>query len=101
MQKSPVQSLPASSFGFYLMGTNQANISVGAGQLCIGPTVHRYLDSLSAVQGTYAFNVGLRDLPNGQPAMVNTTQIFQFWYRDTVHGLATSNFSAAASVTFR
>lgn len=95
------RGLPANTFGMYLMGDAAGLTAVGAGRLCIAPTVYRYTSSFSAVQETYRFDVDLAALPDGQPAMANTTRIFQFWFRDTVAGVATSQLSSAAAVTFR
>ncbi len=93
--------LPGTTAGFYLMGSAMGSLPVGSGELCIAPTVYRYGASLSVVQDTYSFTADLTALPNGMPAMANTTQIFQFWYRDNDAGLPTSNLSDAVAVRFR
>ena len=96
-----VRGLPSATIGMHLMGNSSSTTSVGSGTLCISPTVYRYGASASAVSETYAFEVDLSNLPNGQPALVGDLQIFQFWFRDNTLGVPTSNLSDALSVTFQ
>lgn len=95
------RNLPGVTAGMYLMGSTAGAVPVGSGTLCISPTVFRYTETLSLVQDTFAFTADLTMLPNGQPAMANTTQIFQYWYRTVEGGMPSSNLSDAVSVSFR
>ena len=95
------RALPSEAIGMYLMGSAAGSTPLGSGTLCIAPTAYRYRASLSVVSETYAFEIDLSDLPNGQGAMVGEQQIFQFWFRDSTAGVFTSNLSEAISVTFQ
>lgn len=97
------RGLPANVFGFYLMSEQAASLPVGNGLLCLGSPVWRYDDAilLSSADGVARFELDLGQLANGQAATVGDVYNFQFWHRDTVGGMPTSNFSSAVSVTFQ
>lgn len=95
--------LPPNRFGYYLMGPNAGSTAVGSGVLCIGPPVYRFSSSVlsSGPEGRVRFALDLNQLPTGQPLMAGDLFLFQLWYRDSVAGAPTSNFSATVSVTFQ
>ncbi len=102
-----VSSLPPNQFGFIVLSTTQAftpNVGGGNGNLCIGGNLGRDFSSLqsSGAMGTATHTVDWTALP--QPmgpvaAMVGDNWNFQFWHRDTLLGIATSNLSPGLSVT--
>lgn len=92
--------LPANAFGFYVTGRTAASIAVGQGTLCIGQ-VKRLDDQVqnSAQTFTVRRNLTFTNLPAGVQ-ITPGTNYFQFWHRDTVNNMATSNLSDTAEVLF-
>ncbi len=79
-----------------------ANPAGSAGNLCLGGAIGRGIPFFTS--GTSTIRVYPLILP--QPlgfvaAQAGQTWLFQAWHRDSVQGVATSNFSDALAVTFR
>ena len=104
-------SMPANSFGFFLVSQTQgfvANPGGSSGDLCIaGPSVGRYAGHVmqADVDGMAEMTVDLSAIPPPSgpvPALPGATWYFQYWHRDQAHlGGATSTFSDAVCVTFQ
>lgn len=83
-----------------------ANPGGSQGNLCIASfDMGRHNGAVmnSGAAGAVAFTPNLANLPTGtgfSAAIAGETWYWQGWYRDTVMGTATSNFSAAAAITF-
>ena len=103
-------NLPASAFGFFLTSQTQGFVTQPAGSqgnLCLGGAIGRYvgagqvLDSGAA--GQFALTLDLNQMPTPTglvPAVAGETWNFQSWFRDSVAGQATSNFTDAVSLSF-
>lgn len=105
-----VSNLPLNSVGYFI--TSPAAFTVynpagSEGHLCIaGAPIGRYAGNIlnSGASGTVSLAVDLTDTPTPTgPTMVmaGDTQYYQYWSRDSVMGMAVSNFSGAQSVTFQ
>lgn len=101
--------LPLGSTALYLVSPTQAFI-VGAGgsegDLCLGVPTGRYnsLVTSSTSVGFVDNRIDLLRTPQANgvvPVLAGETWNWQVWYRDVVAGMATSNFSNGASVTFQ
>ncbi|QDV05894.1 hypothetical protein Poly30_13970 [Planctomycetes bacterium Poly30] len=102
-------SLPSQSFGYALVSrTDGMVVQPGGSQgtLCLGGAIGRFLGATfqSGSTGSSITSMNLNALP--QPmgtasAMAGEVWRFQVWYRDAVNGQATSNFSAAITVTLQ
>ncbi|MEM8712787.1 MAG: hypothetical protein AAGG01_17685, partial [Planctomycetota bacterium] len=98
--------LPADSFGYLGISLDEtfvANPGGSAGNLCIGPTVGRFVDQVqsSGMDGRIVTTIDLTSVP--QPTGFVSTVIgdrwyCQLWHRDSSMGMATSNFTDALSV---
>lgn len=98
--------LPTDSFGYLGISLDEtfvANPGGSAGNLCIGPTVGRFVDQVqsSGMNGRIVTTIDLDAVP--QPTgfvstMVGDRWYCQLWHRDSVMGAATSNFTDALSV---
>ncbi|MEM9379517.1 MAG: hypothetical protein AAGB93_06150 [Planctomycetota bacterium] len=99
--------LPVSVSGYAL-----ASLSPGApvtppgsvGELCLGGAIGRYAGSVffTGLLGAGATTVDLTALPQPTGSVVGTpgqTWFFQAWYRDSIGGAPTSNFTDAIAVT--
>ncbi len=104
-----IESLPMNSMGYAIHseGTGVVQNPGGSqGNLCIaGATIGRFATQVqsSGVTGTVTFTPDLTMLPTpvgSEPALAGETRYFQYWYRDSVGGAPTSNFSSAEGVTF-
>lgn len=103
------EDLPLNSFGY--LGTSRSTSFApmpggSSGNLCIGPTVGRYVDQVSSsgAGGTIATNIDLLAIPQPtgfEAAIPGETWYFQLWHRDANGGVATSNFTETVSVTVR
>ncbi|QDV05055.1 hypothetical protein Poly30_05500 [Planctomycetes bacterium Poly30] len=103
-------NMPTSAFGFFLASQNQgfvAQPSGSQGNLCLGGAIGRYvgpgqiLDS--GAGGQFALTLDLNQMPTPTglvSAMAGQTWNFQSWFRDSVAGQATSNFTDAVSLSF-
>ena len=79
------------------------------GNLCLGGNIGRFVGPGqvmdSGASGSFAMTVNLNAMP--APTLSGTVAVqpgdtwnFQAWHRDSVGGMATSNFTDAVSVTF-
>ncbi len=104
-----VSGLPFGSVGFFLTSQTQgfvAHPAGSAGNLCLGGAIGRFIAPgqirPAGTTGTIGLRVDLTRLPSptgtivAQPGQVWR---FQAWYRDSVQGVATSNFTDAVAVT--
>lgn len=94
-----VSSLPADSFGYFLMSELTAVIPVHEGDLCLGGEVKRFsMDVIrSGPEGLVQFSPDFNALPMGSVFRPGDTWNFQYWYRDVG---PTTNFSEGLSVVF-
>ncbi len=102
--------LPANSFAFFLTSTGQNTVAQPGGSqgvLCLGGAIGRYVGPgqilNSGPAGTVSLALDLTQLP--QPTgfvavQPGETWNFQAWFRDSVGGSATSNFTDGLEVTF-
>ncbi|QDV09161.1 hypothetical protein Poly30_47180 [Planctomycetes bacterium Poly30] len=101
--------LPPSSFGYLGISRSSTFLAMpggSSGNLCIGPTVGRYVNQVqsSGASGKITTNVNLLAIPqpNGFVASLpGDTWYCQLWHRDSVMGSATSNFTDSLSVTIQ
>ena len=104
-------SMPANSFGFFLVSQTQgfvANPGGSQGNLCLGGAIGRYvgpgqiLNSGAAGEITLAADLTQIPSPTGFIA-ASPGDVFNFatWFRDSSMGMATSNFSQGIEVTFQ
>ncbi|MEM9798819.1 MAG: hypothetical protein AAGA20_00750 [Planctomycetota bacterium] len=106
-----VSSLPPSSFGFLIAGKVQgftANPAGSAGNLCLSGAIGRYVgpgeirQADSAGLWRLAIDLTATPQPNGVvPVLAGETWNYQAWYRDSLNGTATSNFSPGLSIEYR
>jgi choice-of-anchor B domain-containing protein len=95
--------------GYFITAQSSAfvpNPGGSAGNLCVGSPAGRYISQLanSGPLGvlTLVVDVTSMPLPNGNvAAQVGESWYFQTWFRDSLAGLATSNFSRGFAVTFQ
>ncbi|MEM9379340.1 MAG: hypothetical protein AAGB93_05260 [Planctomycetota bacterium] len=104
-------SLPRNSFAFFLTADGQgflANPGGSQGNLCLSGSIGRYVGpgqiQNAGLAGTVRLDLDLTQhpTPNGLIAVqAGETWYFTTWFRDSVGGAPTSNFSDGLSVTFR
>jgi hypothetical protein len=106
------RQLPAGTLGYYVNSRTPgfvANPGGSAGNLCIADPVamgrHDVGAMMSSAAGTNFLDLDLTSVPM-QPigpmaVSAGETWYWQFWYRDTVSGVATSNFCDAIELTFQ
>jgi hypothetical protein len=102
--------LPNNAFGYFLTSTNEAftpNPGGSLGNLCLGGGIGRYTGpgqiKNSGGTGSFALLINLNQVPTPIGFVVVTagdTRRFQCWHRDSVAGLAVSNFTDGYRVTF-
>jgi hypothetical protein len=102
--------MPAHAFGFFLVSQTQgfvANPGGSQGNLCVVGSIGRYVGSgqiqQSDASGSFALHIDILGIPqpNGAfAAFPGETWNFQAWYRDSVNGSATSNFSNGLQLDF-
>lgn len=100
--------LPQQSSGYFLVSPSRATIQQPGGSigvLCLGAPQGRFVQQVvhSGASGSVSIDVDLTTLPRPTgPIAVQPGQTwgFQLWYRDTIGGVATSNFTDAVEVTF-
>lgn len=102
--------LPTSSFGFFITSRFQGfvtNPGGSAGNLCLGSSIGRYVGpgqiQNSGATGSFSLDLDLTQTP--QPSGLvsvspGQTWNFQTWFRDTVGGMPTSNFTDGVRVVF-
>ncbi|MEM1450829.1 MAG: hypothetical protein AAF957_21550 [Planctomycetota bacterium] len=103
-------SLPTNSFSFFLASQTQgsiANPGGSEGTLCLGGAIGRFVGAgqiqNSGANGEVGLTVDLTQIPQPTGSVsvaVGQTWNFQGWFRDSVGGTATSNFTDGLSVTF-
>ncbi len=100
-------NLPSSSVGYFLCSrtTGSAMPPSSQGVLCLGGSIGRIsMPVLSVASQGRRFGrfVDTLALPGNPPTAVSAGQTwyFQAWYRDSVAGVATSNFTDAVSIQF-
>ena len=103
-------SLPPSAFGFFVTSQTQgitANPGGSQGNLCLGGAIGRYVGAGqlkdSGPGGWFELTLDLGQMPTPTglvAAQGGQTWNFQAWHRDTVGGVATSNFTDAVSLMF-
>ncbi|MEM6675476.1 MAG: hypothetical protein AAF726_21685, partial [Planctomycetota bacterium] len=103
-------SLPPSSFGFFLVSRTQGlvqNPGGSPGVLCLSGSIGRYVGPGQVQSSGSAGEIGLQlDLtrtptPTGfVSVMAGEDWNYQAWYRDSVGGAPTSNFSDGLEIVF-
>ena len=108
MQLDAIQ-MPLNAFGFFITSTTQAfipNAGGSAGNLCIGGDIGRGVGNgilTTGATGSFSTPVDLDMIPTpfGPTAvMAGETRNFQAWHRDSVLGVATSNFTDGLVISF-
>ncbi|MEZ6014943.1 MAG: hypothetical protein R3F49_07515 [Planctomycetota bacterium] len=104
-------SMPLNAFGFFLASRTAgavANPGGSQGILCLGGSIGRYVGSgqimNSGATGSIALQLDLMNMPQPTGAVAvaaGDTWHFQAWFRDTLSGSATSNFTSALTATFQ
>ena len=104
-------ALPMSSFGFFLTSRTSgfvANPAGSQGNLCLGGLIGRYVGpgqiQNSGAAGSFDLELDLTrtPTPTGLVAVAGgETWHYQAWYRDSVGGVATSNFTDGYTILFR
>ena len=100
--------LPTNAFGYFLCSTSTGfipNAGGSQGNLCLGGNIGRGIGGIFSSGASGGFNTlaNLNALPQpGGPvvAQVGETWNFTTWHRDSVGGVATSNFTNAEQVQF-
>jgi hypothetical protein len=103
-------ALPLNSFGFFMTSRTQdfvANPAGSHGNLCLGGAIGRFVGpgqvQNSGLFGSFSLALDLtqQPTPTGPTSVVaGETWSFQAWYRDSVGGQATSNFTNGVAVAF-
>ncbi len=104
-------SLPSSSFGFFITSRMRgfvANPAGSQGNLCLSGAIGRYVGpgqiQQSNAGGEFSLTLNLSQTPT-PTGLVNVlpgeTWNFQAWYRDSVSGMPTSNFTNGRELTFQ
>lgn len=108
-----VSGLPMNSTGYFVV-SQETNLVMNPGgsdgNLCIASFAFgRYASDVldSGAAGAVSFSPDLTMIPiasggmqSFSAAMTGDTYNFQYWFRDSIMGTATSNFSSASSITF-
>ncbi|MEM8710572.1 MAG: lectin-like protein [Planctomycetota bacterium] len=104
-------SLPLGSFGFFITSDTPASLSLpglSEGILCLGGSIGRYVGpgqiQNSGSTGAFELQIDLGNVPTPVgPVSVSRgeTRFFQAWYRDSIGGSPTSNFTNGMSISFR
>ena len=102
--------MPTNVFGYYIAGTMGGVIQFPGGSqgyLCVSGVTARFNRvgeiKFSGSTGSFSFEMDPTSIPfaNGTaPVMAGQSVNFQTWFRDTVSGSSTSNFSTAVSIPF-
>lgn len=101
-----VESLPPNVFGYFLASMTTASVPNAAGSqgtLCVGGSVGRFGLYHSGPDGSSTHSVNPLQIAQPMGATAATAgQVwaFQSWYRDSVAGVATSNFTNGATLSF-
>jgi len=100
-------AMPANQTTLFLTSSVRGftpNAGASAGNLCLGGSIGRFQQqiTMSSAAGTASMPVNLGALPQGSAlvsAVAGQTWNFQCWFRDTIGGVPTSNFSNGLSTT--
>ena len=105
------EALPLNSAAFFVVSRQQgfaAQPGGSQGNLCLGGTIGRYVGPgqvmNSGATGIVSLPIDLTSIPtpNGPVAAVpGDTWSFQGWYRDSVGGASTSNFTDGVTLTLQ
>ncbi|MEZ6015519.1 MAG: hypothetical protein R3F49_10420 [Planctomycetota bacterium] len=105
------EDLPNNSFGFFLTSRTQGAVGQPGGSqgvLCLSGSIGRYVGpgQIKNTGTTGAFDLALNLTQTPTPTglvsvLAGDTWNFQAWYRDSVGGVATSNFTNGLSVLFQ
>lgn len=106
-----VGGLPPSQFALFVGGQTQGftpNAGGSIGTLCLGGAIGRFqapgqiMSSSAAGTITLPINLNALPTPTGTaPVTAGQTWNFQAWYRDSILGIPTSNFTDALSISFQ
>jgi hypothetical protein len=106
-----VTQVPNGHVGFVLASQTQgllANPGGSMGNMCLGGNLARFNrpNEISLIiGGSFSLVLPLHDFPEhpnfGVTVMAGDSWNFQFWHRDMVDGISTSNFSNALEVVFQ
>jgi endonuclease I len=99
--------LPTNQFGFFMCSLTQGlvlNPGGSAGHLCLGGQIGRFITQVQNT-GTFGFmqiqvDLGALPVTPTHAVVPGETWNFQAWYRDTVLGFPSSNFTDGLEVTF-
>ncbi len=102
------RDLPNNVFGFMLVSRHEGSVNLPAGsqgRILLGGSIGRYSSQIlsSGQNGSVNFAINPLSIPQGNghvPSAVGETWRFQLWHRDSVNGMATSNFTNACAVVF-
>jgi len=102
--------LPLNAFGYFITSTTQAvtpNPGGSQGNLCIGGQIGRYTGpgqiKNSGATGSFSLLIDLTQTPTptGFVSVASgESRSFQAWHRDSIGGVATSNFTNGLAVMF-
>ncbi|QDV07496.1 hypothetical protein Poly30_30220 [Planctomycetes bacterium Poly30] len=105
-----VDDLPGNAFGFFITSRTQgfvANPAGSSGNLCLAGAIGRFVgpgqiqNSGTARRITITLDLMMQPTPTGFVAIqAGESWSFSSWYRDTLGGATTSNFSDGLEVTF-
>jgi len=101
--------MPGSSFAYLNVSRATGDVLFpggSQGRLCISGSIGRYVDQVVSSGGLSSVSVTIDPSALPQPsgpvaALPGDTWYFQLWHRDSVGGVATSNFSNACALHFR
>ncbi|MEZ6015937.1 MAG: hypothetical protein R3F49_12535 [Planctomycetota bacterium] len=103
--------MPLNAFGFFLTSMTQGNVPQPGGSqgvLCLGGSIGRYVgagqikNSGAAGMFDLALDLTQTPSPNGFVSVsAGETWNYQAWFRDSVGGVATSNFTDGRTITFQ
>jgi len=101
-------NLPNNAFAYFIVSRLQgfiANPGGSAGNICLGGAIGRGAGGIvnTAGLGRATVTINLTSIPQptgAVPVLAGETWNFQCWHRDSIGGVATSNFSDGYSITF-
>jgi hypothetical protein len=106
-----VSQVPDGQCGFFLASQTQGvlvNPGGSQGNLCLGGNLARFNrpgEIGVIVGGSFSLDLPLNDFPEhpifGVPVMAGDVWNFQFWHRDMVGSISTSNFSNGLEILFQ
>ena len=102
--------MPTNVFGYYIAGTMTSVTQFPGGShgyLCVAGVTARFNRAgeikFSGPTGSFSFDMDPTSIPfatGTAPVMAGQSVTFQTWFRDTVSGNSTSNFSTAVAIPF-